>query len=223
MTRMGVTFAEFPADDVTGDLELPPKQVRTDFYFKALPAPDGKGLDCDPSLVYCTREETVRWVKACEGELVLRDSQVRPGGRSAGALTRRGDRRRAQRHPTRTDPLDRPGGVDRPLHPPALRRPVPDRRGAERGVRGGGRRRDRRRRRHRPRDSSTRCSDRGADRGRRRRRGAGPRRRRRRARAPSARCAACAPTSPTSSRSSRSPTTSTPTRAGATCSSPTPG
>ncbi|MGA8726448.1 MAG: acetoacetate decarboxylase family protein [Acidimicrobiales bacterium] len=77
MTRMGVTFAEFRGR-VTRDLEPPSKQVRTDFYFKALPAPDGKGLDCDPSLVYCTREETVRWVKACEGELVLRDSRFDP-------------------------------------------------------------------------------------------------------------------------------------------------
>jgi acetoacetate decarboxylase len=77
MTRMGVTFAEFNGR-VTDDLEVPPPQVRTDFYFKALPAPDGKGLDWDPSLVYCTREESVRWVKACEGELVLRDSRFDP-------------------------------------------------------------------------------------------------------------------------------------------------
>jgi acetoacetate decarboxylase len=77
MTRMGVTFAEFNGR-VARSLEVPPPETRTDFYFKALPAPDGKGLDCDPSLVYCTREETVRWVKACEGELVLRDSRFDP-------------------------------------------------------------------------------------------------------------------------------------------------
>ncbi len=77
MTRMGVTFAEFTGH-VTDTLAVPAPETRTDFYFKALPAPDGKGLDSDPSLVYCTREETVRWVKACEGELVLRDSRFDP-------------------------------------------------------------------------------------------------------------------------------------------------
>ena len=77
MTRMGVTFAEF-AGDVTETLDVPVPETRTDFYFKALPAPDGKGLDTDPSLVYCTREETVRWVKRCDGELVLRDSRFDP-------------------------------------------------------------------------------------------------------------------------------------------------
>jgi acetoacetate decarboxylase len=77
MARMGVTFAEFTGH-ITEALEVPAPATRTDFYFKALPAPDGKGLDSDPSLVYCTREETVRWVKTCEGELVLRDSRFDP-------------------------------------------------------------------------------------------------------------------------------------------------
>jgi acetoacetate decarboxylase len=77
MARMGITFAEF-AGHITETLEVPAPTTRTDFYFKALPAPDGKGLDSDPSLVYCTREETVRWVKACDGELVLRDSRFDP-------------------------------------------------------------------------------------------------------------------------------------------------
>ena len=77
MARMGVTFAEF-SGHTTGVLEIPEPETRTDFYFKALPSPDGAGLDTDPSLVYCTREETVRWVKACEGELELRDSRFDP-------------------------------------------------------------------------------------------------------------------------------------------------
>jgi acetoacetate decarboxylase len=77
MARMGVTFAEFTGH-ITEALEVPAPATRTDFYFKALPAPDGQGLDSDPSLVYCTREETVRWVKTCEGELVLRDSRFDP-------------------------------------------------------------------------------------------------------------------------------------------------
>jgi acetoacetate decarboxylase len=77
MTRMGITFAEFTGR-TTDTLPVPDPETRTDFYFKALPAPDGKGLDTDPSLVYCTREETVRWVKACQGELVLTDSRFDP-------------------------------------------------------------------------------------------------------------------------------------------------
>jgi acetoacetate decarboxylase len=77
MNRMGVTFAEFRGR-TTGSLPVPAPETRTDFYFKALPAPDGKGLDGDPALVYCTREETVRWVKACAGDLVLRESRFDP-------------------------------------------------------------------------------------------------------------------------------------------------
>lgn len=77
MSRMGVTFAEFTGR-TTRTLDVPGTETRTDFYFKALPAPDGKGLDSDPSLVYCTREESTRWVKECEGELVLRDSRFDP-------------------------------------------------------------------------------------------------------------------------------------------------
>jgi acetoacetate decarboxylase len=77
MERMGVVFAEF-VGRTTGDLPVPGPETRTDFYFKGLPAPDGKGLDGDPALVYCTREETVRWVKQCEGEVLLRDSRFDP-------------------------------------------------------------------------------------------------------------------------------------------------
>jgi acetoacetate decarboxylase len=77
MTRMGVTFAEFTGR-TTESLPIPPPETRTDFYFKALPAPDGKGFDSDPSLVYCTRDETVRWVKRCQGELLLRESRFDP-------------------------------------------------------------------------------------------------------------------------------------------------
>jgi len=87
MHRMGVTFAEFTGT-VAGTLPVPPVETRTDFYFKALPAPDGVGLDADPSLVYCTREETVRWVKACDGALVLRESRFDPvADLPVGAIT----------------------------------------------------------------------------------------------------------------------------------------
>ena len=38
--------------------------TRTDFYFKFLPAPDGKGFDAEPALVYCHRDETTRDARA---------------------------------------------------------------------------------------------------------------------------------------------------------------
>jgi len=51
---------------------------RTDFYFKFLPAPDGKGFDSEPSLVYCHRDETSRSVEAVDGEVILRESRFDP-------------------------------------------------------------------------------------------------------------------------------------------------
>jgi acetoacetate decarboxylase len=77
MGRMGVTWVEFNGR-TTGDLPVPPVTTRTDFYVKPFPAPDGEGLDHDPALVYCTREETTQWAKACEGTLTLRESRFDP-------------------------------------------------------------------------------------------------------------------------------------------------
>jgi acetoacetate decarboxylase len=77
MGRMGVTWAEFNGTATT-EIPSPPDETRTDFYFKPLPSPDGIGLDSDPSLVYCTREETTKWAKNCEGDLILRESPVDP-------------------------------------------------------------------------------------------------------------------------------------------------
>jgi acetoacetate decarboxylase len=76
-TRMGVTFVEV-SGRVTGSLELPAEDRRTDFYFKFLPAPDGKGFDAEPSLVYCHRTETTRWLERVEGDVTLRDSRFDP-------------------------------------------------------------------------------------------------------------------------------------------------
>jgi acetoacetate decarboxylase len=75
--RMGVTFVE-----VTGraaeELPVTPDRRRTDFYFKFLPAPDGKGFDAEPALVYCHRDETTRTLERVEGEVVLRESRFDP-------------------------------------------------------------------------------------------------------------------------------------------------
>ncbi len=76
-SRLGVTFLE-ARGPVTGSLALPPDARRTSFYFKFLPAPDGKGFDAEPSLVYCHRDETTRRLEQVDAEVVLRDSPFDP-------------------------------------------------------------------------------------------------------------------------------------------------
>ena len=76
-TRLGVTFLEGDGQ-VRGELPLPPDGKRTSFYFKFLPAPDGKGFDAEPSLVYCHREETTRRLDVVDADVVVRDSNFDP-------------------------------------------------------------------------------------------------------------------------------------------------
>lgn len=80
-TRMGVTFVEVRGR-VVGQPVAPAEETagrhRTDFYLKFLPAPDGKGFDADPALVYCRRQETTRVVARVEGEVILRESRFDP-------------------------------------------------------------------------------------------------------------------------------------------------
>jgi acetoacetate decarboxylase len=77
VTRLGVTFLQIDGR-VTGALEPGPEESRTDFYFKFLPAPDGKGFDAEPSLVYCHRTETTRAREAVDGSVTLRESRFDP-------------------------------------------------------------------------------------------------------------------------------------------------
>jgi acetoacetate decarboxylase len=77
ISRLGVTFIEL-AGTVVEALDLPGEQHRVDFYFKFLPAPDGKGFDAEPSLVYCRRAETARSLERVEGEVILRESRSDP-------------------------------------------------------------------------------------------------------------------------------------------------
>ena len=63
---------------VSGELELPGEENRTDFYFKFLPSPDGKGFDTDPALVYCHRREQTRKLEGVDGEVALRESRFDP-------------------------------------------------------------------------------------------------------------------------------------------------
>jgi acetoacetate decarboxylase len=77
MGRLGVTFAEVNGE-VVETLALPPERTKTDFYFKFLPSPDGKGFDSEPALVYCYRKENARLHERVEGEIILRDSHFDP-------------------------------------------------------------------------------------------------------------------------------------------------
>ena len=76
VTRLGTTIIELTGR-VTGELD-PIEGSRTDFYFKFLPAPDGKGFDSEPALVYCHREETSRSVESVDGGVILRESRFDP-------------------------------------------------------------------------------------------------------------------------------------------------
>ena len=76
-TRLGTTFIEVTGNVVEA-LDVPPESERVDFYFKFLPAPDGKGFDDEPSLVYCRRQESMRTRERVDGEIVLRESPFDP-------------------------------------------------------------------------------------------------------------------------------------------------
>lgn len=76
-SRMGITFVEMTGR-IAGALELPEEERRTDFYFKFLPAPDGKGFDAEPSLVYCHRTEDFRNLERVDGDVILRESRFDP-------------------------------------------------------------------------------------------------------------------------------------------------
>jgi len=78
ISRLGITFVEVTGR-VGDELPLPDERERIDFYFKFLPAPDGKGLDSDPALVYCRRTESYRTLhQVVDGEVLLRESRFDP-------------------------------------------------------------------------------------------------------------------------------------------------
>ena len=107
-----------------------PTAPRTDFYFKFLPAPDGKGFDDEPALVYCHRDETTRKLERVDGR----------GRRSASRGSTRSPTSRCARS-VRIDVAERrsvqtgrvvgtvPGRLAAPVRAPALRRPLARRRG----------------------------------------------------------------------------------------------
>ncbi|MEU7641581.1 MULTISPECIES: acetoacetate decarboxylase family protein [unclassified Streptomyces] len=77
LARHGIAFVEVRGA-VSGPLALPAPDVRTDFYFKFLPAVDGSGFDGDPVLVHCRRTEKVRRLERITGDVVLRESMYDP-------------------------------------------------------------------------------------------------------------------------------------------------
>jgi acetoacetate decarboxylase len=77
IARLGVTFIEVTGT-VAEQLDNIPESERVDFYLKFLPAPDGKGFDAEPSLVYCRRTETTRSLARVDGEVTLRESRFDP-------------------------------------------------------------------------------------------------------------------------------------------------
>jgi acetoacetate decarboxylase len=77
MSRLGFTLVEIRGR-VVETLPVPAERTKTDFYFKFLPSPDGKGFDSDPALVYCHKREKARLVERVEGEVVLGESPVDP-------------------------------------------------------------------------------------------------------------------------------------------------
>ncbi|MGW0736148.1 acetoacetate decarboxylase family protein [Streptomyces sp. NPDC002851] len=77
LARHGIAFVEVRGA-VGGALPVPEPTRRTDFYFKFLPAVDGRGFDADPVLVHCVRQEKVRKLESVTGDVVLRESMYDP-------------------------------------------------------------------------------------------------------------------------------------------------
>ncbi len=75
--RMGTEIVRIEGQ-VGPELERPDTETRTDFYLKFLPAPDGKGFDSDPALVYCHRTEQTRKIEQVTGTITLGESRFDP-------------------------------------------------------------------------------------------------------------------------------------------------
>lgn len=77
LARHGITFAEVRGR-VVEELQIPPPKRTLDFYFKFLIAPDGKGFDSDPALVYVRRTFEIERFERVDGEVILRESPFDP-------------------------------------------------------------------------------------------------------------------------------------------------
>ncbi|MER7760060.1 acetoacetate decarboxylase family protein [Streptomyces sp. NPDC097619] len=77
LARHGIAFVEVRGA-VDRALPLPEPEPKTDFYFKFLPAVDGSGLESEPVLVHCVRNERIRKLENVTGDVVLRESMYDP-------------------------------------------------------------------------------------------------------------------------------------------------
>ncbi len=77
MSRDGVTFVEV-VGDVAEALPTPDAYPARQFWFKFLPAVDGRGFDAGPLLVQVDQVRTPESVERVEGKLVLRDLGTAP-------------------------------------------------------------------------------------------------------------------------------------------------
>ena len=77
VARMGTTIIEI-AGTVGAPLPIPADVQRIDFYFKFLPAPEGKGFDGEPSLIYCRRDTETRTLERVDGAVTLNESRFDP-------------------------------------------------------------------------------------------------------------------------------------------------
>lgn len=77
VARLGTTIIELRGT-VTGEVDPPEPNERTDFYLKFLRDPGALGFDADPRLVHCHRAETTRKRELVDGQIWLRESQFDP-------------------------------------------------------------------------------------------------------------------------------------------------
>ncbi len=75
--RYGVAYIEIRGR-VAGRLRAGESRETSRFYFKFMPAPDGRGFDNDPVLVRVRHTGRTRLVERLEGELLLRESPHDP-------------------------------------------------------------------------------------------------------------------------------------------------
>lgn len=77
MTRHGVTFVEI-AGEIVERMAVPEPYPATQFWFKFLPAVEGRGFDAGPFLVRVDQVRSPESVERVDGTLVLADSPTAP-------------------------------------------------------------------------------------------------------------------------------------------------
>ena len=76
IARMGSVVAELSG--VLGPAESGYERQKVDFYLKAFPDPSGDGLEGDPALVHCHRQEHASFVRPVVGDCKLLEAPLDP-------------------------------------------------------------------------------------------------------------------------------------------------